>query len=174
MKKRTKIIIIVTLAIILISGITVAASKIWWGDNSGTVKADDVESSKDEPDKMLAETSENDKIKDENIEQDKSTKGTIKDADEASAKSTGIKDAVDSNVETAKESANNKENGRVLKSDTEKKNTPAEKKSDDSGNGQSGDTPVQPKTEAPTEKRTEAPMQQKTEAPTEKHTEAPV
>lgn len=182
MKKRTKIIIIVTLAIILISGITVAASKMWWGDSSDTAQADTVTSDSRGESKEDATESDKTEIKAEYIDQDKSEIDTLKAINEASAKS------VDSD-KTSKGESNPKtadnmktENGQSNKADNSTKESPAEKKTDsafrsegntEAATQQKAEMTTETRTEAKTEKQTQATTQTKVEPTTQKKTEAP-
>ncbi len=182
MKKRTKIIIIVTLAIILISGITVAASKMWWGDSSDTAQADTVTSDSRGESKEDATESDKTEIKAEYIDQDKSEIDTLKAINEASAKS------VDSD-KTSKGESNPKtadnmktENGQSNKADNSTKESPAEKKTDsafrsegntEAATQQKAEVTTETRTEAKTEKQTQATTQTKVEPTTQKKTEAP-
>lgn len=183
MKKRTKIIIIVTLAIILISGITVAASKMWWGDSSDTAQADTVTSDSRGESKEDATESDKTEIKAEYIDQDKTEIDTLKAINEASAKS------LDSD-KTSKEESNPKtadnmktENGQSNKADNSTKESPAEKKTDsafrsegnctEAATQQKAEVTTETRTEAKTEKQTQATTQTKVEPTTQKKTEAP-
>ena len=182
MKKRTKIIIIVTLAIILISGITVAASKMWWGDSSDTAQADTVTSDSRGESKEDATESDKPEIKAEYIDQDKTEIDTLKAINEASAKS------VDS--DKTKEESNPKttdnmktENGQSNKADNSTKESPAEKKTDsafrsegnctEAATQQKAEVTTETRNEAKTEKQTQATTQTKVEPTTQKKTEAP-
>ena len=171
MKKRTKIIIIVT----------VAASKMWWGDSSDTAQADTVTSDSRGESKEDATESDKPEIKAEYIDQDKTEIDTLKAINEASAKSVDSdKTKEESNPKTADNMKT--ENGQSNKADNSTKESPAEKKTDsafrsegnctEAATQQKAEVITETRTEAKTEKQTQATTQTNVEPTTQKKTEA--